>query len=92
MVRRIILGIVAAILVAGISLVIIFFRLTGAPGVLAEAKQVTIVSGMGVKLIAQQLQADGVIARPFIFETTAALDGVRSSFKPVRSPFQPGSA
>ncbi|MEK7518489.1 MAG: endolytic transglycosylase MltG [Patescibacteria group bacterium] len=81
MVRRIILGIVAAILVAGISLVIIFFRLTGAPGPLAEAKQVTIVSGMGVKLIAQQLQADGVIARPFIFETTAALDGVRSSFQ-----------
>ena len=81
MAKRIILSILAVLLVAGISAVIIFFRLVGAPGPLAESKQVTIVSGMGVKLIAKQLQTDGVIAHPFIFETAAALDGVRSSFQ-----------
>lgn len=81
MVKRIILSIVGTILVAGAAAVIIFFRLAGASGPHAETKQVTITSGMGVKLIAKQLQTDGVIAHPFIFETTAALDGVRSSFQ-----------
>jgi UPF0755 protein len=81
MAKRIIIGTIATLLIAGISLVIIFFRMAGAPGPHAEAKQVTIVSGMGVKLIAKQLQGDGVVAHPLVFETTAALDGVRSSFQ-----------
>ncbi len=81
MVKRTILSIVAALLIAGISAVIVFFRMVGAPGPLASAQQVTIASGMGVKGIAKQLQADGVIAHAFIFETTAALDGARNSFQ-----------
>lgn len=81
MAKRIILSTIAALLVAGISAVVVFFRLAGAPGPHAETKAVTIVSGTGVKLIAQQLQDDGVIAHPFVFELTAALDGARSSFQ-----------
>jgi UPF0755 protein len=81
MAKRITISIVAALLVASISAVTIFYRMVGAPGPLAAEKQVTIVSGMGVKLIAKQLQAEGVIAQPFIFETTAALDGARSNFQ-----------
>lgn len=79
--RRIILGIVAAILALGISAVVVFFKLVRAPGPLGVAQQVTIVSGLGVKRIAAQLQAEGIIAHPFIFETTAALDGARSNFQ-----------
>lgn len=80
MTKRIILIIVGLILMIGVGGVVIFFHLVGAPGPHPEPVTVTIASGTGVRTIAEDLQRDGVLAKPFILTAYAGLEGARDKF------------
>ncbi len=78
--KRIVLIVVGAFLMLGVGVIVLFFHLVAAPGPNAEAKSVTITSGLGVRAIAEQLQAEGVVSKPYILTAYAALEGARDDF------------